>query len=126
MIFFDYIYYRVYKFYEGFNESGPWAFGVPAMATSQYFFLVTLDRIIHALPSHSSFFLKGNLDYTVIFLTIIFNFVRYYWLVPYARLYNRWKGEDRKKHVLRGGLVIIYFFCALFCGLYFTGFFNRA
>lgn len=121
---FDYIYYRIHKFYLGFNESGPWAFGIPAMAMTQYFFLTTLDKISYMLGTNL-YFLIGKREYVIIFAIVTINFVRYFWLVPYSKLYERWKTENSQQSILRGGLVLLYIFGSLFCGLYFTGFFNR-
>jgi hypothetical protein len=121
MLIFDYIYFRIYKFYEGFNENGAWAFGIPAMAMSQYFIITSLDRIFNP----DSFFLKGNIDYLAIFLLVIFNFTRYYWFVPYRKLERKWRSENKRQMAIGSGLVLLYLFGSLFCGLYFTGFFNR-
>ena len=122
---FDYVYYRIYKFYEGFNESGPWAFGIPAMAMSQYFILLIIDRVLFSFNYTSSYVLEGNLEYLVMIAIFIFNFVRYYWLIPYSRLYERWNNVSGKQIVWGGIFTILYLFGSLFGMLYLTGFFNR-
>lgn len=122
---FDYVYYRIYKFYEGFNESGPWAFGIPAMAMSQYFILLIIDRILFSFGYTSYYVLEGNCEYLIMIVIFTFNFVRYYWLIPYSRLNERWNNESGKQKVWGGVVTLFYLFGSLVGMLYLTGFFNR-
>lgn len=122
---FDYVYYRIYKFYEGFNESGPWAFGIPAMVMSQFFTLVSIDEIVTMLGIRNSLYIKGSTGDIMIAVILVFNFIRYYWLVPYQKLDERWNNQDRKQKILGGILTVLYLFGSLISMLYLTGFFNR-
>jgi hypothetical protein len=124
MRLFDYVYYRIYKFYLGFGESGPWAFGIPAMAMSHFFILITVDRIIFKLGGQREY-LTGTTGNYIIGLILVFNFVRYKWFVKFDSLQKRWTNEERGQMFVRGILVLIYLFGSLFSMLYLTDFFNR-
>jgi hypothetical protein len=124
MRLFDYVYYRIFKFYEGFNESGPWAFGIPAMAMSQYFILLILDRVLYLLNITNFYFFEGNKEYLIMTAIFTFNFIRYYWLIPYPILNERWHDENRKRKMLGGMFSLLYLFGSLIGMLYLTGFFN--
>jgi hypothetical protein len=122
---FDYVYYRIYRFYEGFNESGPWAFGIPAMAMSQFFTLMSIDRVLEIIGFSNFLYIKGSTGNVIIVGILIFNFVRYYWLVPYSALSERWHSESKSQKIWKGLLTLFYLFGSLFTMLYLTGFFNR-
>lgn len=124
MSFFDYIYYRIYRFYEGFNESGPWAFGIPALAMSQYFVLVSVDRAMLLAGITDSYYLEGRQEYLIMAFIFGFNFIRYYWLVSYSTLRVRWHKETKEQESTKGKFVLIYLIASLLSMLYLTGLFN--
>lgn len=124
MRFFDYTYYRIFKFYQGFNESGPWAFGIPSIAMSQYFVLLSMDRVILLTGITDSYYFEGNREYVIMGLIFGFNFCRYYWLVPYSKLKARWQNETKAQKSTRGVLILIYLLGSLGSALYLTGFFH--
>jgi len=107
-----------------FGESGPWAFGIPAMAMSQYFILVTLDKMFLKLGGQQEY-MTGTTEYIIMGLILAFNFLRYKWLVKYDSLQLKWDNETRKIKIIRGTMVSIYLFGSLLSMLYLTGFFNR-
>jgi len=121
---FDYIYYRICKFYLSFGESGPWAFGIPAMAMSHYFVLVTLDKIFFKLGGPREF-MTGTTEYFVMGLIFFFNFLRYKWFIKFDSLQIKWYNENKREQIIRGTMVSIYLLGSLLSMLYWTEFFNR-
>jgi hypothetical protein len=125
MIFFDYIYYRVYKFYLEFNESSPWVFSIAALSFSTLFIFDSLLILLNEVLDTKT---KNNIDSGnwVVVAILFFNIVRYTWIKPYAKLEQRWgeKKGDLKESVKRW-LVLFYLFGSLITSLYLTGFFKK-
>jgi len=125
MIFFDYIFYRVYKFYFEFNESSPCVFGIAALSFSMYFNLYSFATLLK--PTLENLFGFNILDgHWLAGGILCFNITRYTWIKPYVKLEKDLENKKNKlTESIKGWLVLIYLFCSLILALYLTGFFKR-
>jgi hypothetical protein len=125
MIFFDYIFYRVYKFYFEFNESSPWVFAVAALSFSMLFVFDSIHILLKGILD-STFKIKVTGGYWIFGVILFFNIIRYTWIKPYARLEQKW-GENKGdlKETIKGWLVLFYLLGSLISALYLTGFFKK-
>ncbi len=125
MIFFDYIFYRVYKFYFELNENSPWVFAIAALSFSMLFVFDAIHILLKEILD-STFKVKLTGGYWVFGVILFFNVIRYTWIIPYARLEQKLgKSKGDLKEAIKGWLVLFYLLGSLVSALYLTGFFKK-
>lgn len=104
--FFDYIFYRIYKFSKERGDSAPETNGTLLLSLMQ--FLTLLDIIVFVRIAYP-FPLPGKIYIIpLIALPAIINWLRYERNFDMEKLHLKWKDEDKTKKVRNGWLMGIY------------------
>jgi hypothetical protein len=122
---FDYIYYRIYSFYENLSDTAPWVFALAAIIISQYCFLICLENLLLYVIDVPRF-TKGITGNVLIIGIVLWNSLRYLWLKPYSTIQMSWREETIREKRFRAIIVLSYLLGSLFFALAFTGFFNES
>jgi len=128
--FFDYVFFRLYKFYESFYlgafyEQPPISLSIALLTLTQ---LLTLDLVYIGLQNLG---LLHNLktstltDLMMLALIYFINWYRYTKLKTVAKLQEEWGRQNIKIKTAGTLLTIIYIFGTFILALYLTGFFKK-
>ena len=108
---FDYIFFRIYKFFLQKGDNAPETKGSLILSLIQ--FLTILDLIIvgtlifnYTLPSSKYYFLPLGV------LLGVVNWYRYEKKLDIEQLAEKWRNEDMKKSFRNGGLIVLYLLCS--------------
>lgn len=104
--FFDYIFYRIYKFSKERGDTTPTTNGILLLSLMQ--FLTILDllvfiRIFYSFPLPSKWYIIPLITFPA-----IINWLRYERNFDIEKLHQRWQNEDKKKKVRHGWLISLY------------------
>ena len=130
MKFFDYIFFRLYKFYDSisfgaFYEQPPIGLAFGLLTFTQ---LLTIDLVAMGLENQGLIQVTKTSTWTdLIILGVIFflNWYRYTKIKTVDKLQEKWGQENIKMKIAGSILTIIYIFGTLTAALYFTGFFKK-
>lgn len=104
MNLFDYIFYRVYKFYQK-RDGTPAIYASGVVSVMQFFSLLTILGIIRLIvdfPIPQKYFIIP-----IILILIAINWYRYERDFDIKKLEGKWNGEDINRRKQKGWLVVI-------------------
>ena len=128
--FFDYVFFRLYKFYNSFSfgafyEQPPIGLAIALLTFTQ---LLTIDLVAIGLENQGLIQrIKTSTWIDLIILGVVFllNWYRYTKIKTVDKLLEQWGQENVKMKIAGAILTIIYIFGTLTSALYFTGFFKK-
>ncbi len=131
MKFFDYIFFRLYKFYDSFSfgaffEQPPIGQAIALLTFAQ---LLTIDLVARGLENLELIQrIKTSTWTDLIILGVVFflNWYRYTKIKTVDKLLEQWGHENVKMKIAGAILTITYIFGTLIAALYFTGFFKSS
>lgn len=108
MLWFDYVYYRVYKVYlHKWNDTTPGLYACGVVSVMQSFLLVLAGFGIELLAGNkiwtSKFMIVG-----VILVILLLNYIRYSRFAVIDQLVTRWKQESKSLKARRGFFIILF------------------
>ena len=106
MIFFDYIYYRVYSLYrDKWHEEDPKLYAVGIVSLMQEF---NLGAILFLLIYHLEIKIERIYIFLFYIILFVFNMLWYSKLRIYNNLSKKWNSEAKNKKTIRGILILLY------------------
>lgn len=105
--FFDYIFYRVYKFFQVRGDNVPDTKGSLILSLIQFLTILDIMVIVqffhdYPLPSKLGFFLP------LLIIIGVINWYRYERNFDMEKLEDRWKNENQRQRVMRGWCIGLY------------------
>lgn len=114
MVFFDYIYYRIYSLYlNKFKDDIPMVYSISALSLVQYFnlfFVLTLLGKVNFLSIH---LVSRNGSIYLFLILLAINFFRYHFWCKYESLLDKWSCEKISVKSFRGKAILIYFLLSM-------------
>jgi len=109
LVVFDYLFYRLYVFYERFYAYGNTFSAIGPLSIIETINILTFWNYFHT-PLNKSDEIPGGVMLVIgCVLLIIVNSIRYKRFVTYQKLQKRWGEEKRKIRSIRGFIMICYF-----------------
>lgn len=106
LLLFEYIHYRVYKFFEGKGDNISEFTATLVLSIIQCLTLLdilVITRIFYEFPLPEKIFILP-----IIFISGAINWYLYERNFDIEKLENRWGGEDKKKQIRNGWLIGLY------------------
>ena len=103
---FDYIFYRIYKFFKERGDNVPETKGILILSMIQFltlFDLVVFVRMIYPFPLPEKIYIIP-----FVALPAIINWLRYERNFDLSKLDNRWNDEDKMMKTRNGWFIILY------------------
>jgi uncharacterized membrane protein YhaH (DUF805 family) len=108
---FDYIFYRIYKFYIGQGSKLADSFASSLLSVMQCFAIIDIMVIVKIIHDYT---FPSKLVFVLLFVVIGgVNWYRYERKIDIEQLSNQWKDEDQSKRRRNGWLIGLYLVVAL-------------
>jgi hypothetical protein len=108
---FDYIFYRIYKFYTGQGNKLADSFASSLLTVMQCFTIIGIMVMVKIVRDYT---FPDKLLFVLFFVIIGgLNWYRYEHKIDLQRLVSQWKDEDQSKKAKKGWLIVIYLIVAL-------------
>jgi hypothetical protein len=108
---FDYIFYRIYKFYIGQGNKLADSFASSLLTVMQCFAIIDIMVIVKIIRDYP---FPNKLVFVLLFVVIGgFNWYRYERKIDLEQLTSQWKDEEQSKRTRNGWLIGIYLVVAL-------------
>ncbi len=109
LLVFDYLFYRLYVFYERFYAHGNTFSAIGPLSIIEAINILTFWNCFH-IPLNKSDEIPGGVMLVIgCVLLIMVNSVRYNRFVTYEKLQKRWGEEKSSIRIIRGFFMILYF-----------------
>jgi hypothetical protein len=109
--FFDYIFYRIYKFYIGQGNKLADSFASSLLTVMQCFAIIDIMVVVKIIRDYT---FPNKFIFVLLFVVVGgFNWYRYERKIDIEQLAGQWKDEEQSKRTRNGWLIGIYLVVAL-------------
>ena len=122
---FDYIYYRIYDFYENkFKDDMPWLYSICLLSVIQSIniFSILFIYLAKYMPSYHH---SPWLGVLIVAIFLLFNAIRYLVFKKIILLKAKWKDESVQKRKQHGIWVVVYIIVSVVSIVLVLAMFNR-